>query len=333
MALAVVLGWLFLRQADAERVLEALRSAHPGWVTLAVGLTFVSMWVRSWRWRARLLPVARPPLMSMFQCLLMGWSVSVFLPGRLGEVVRPLALARRTGISGSAAIATVVLERVFDAFAVLLLLAAYLVFFPAPTRLTGDGAAVLGLLRTTGLLALLVVVAGLVLVWIAVRSPAVSGRILETADRLLPVRVAGWVRSFVAGLGGLKRPHMAAVIIVQSILLWSVIVALYVALFVAMDIDVPWFAALPLVALVVVGVLVPTPAAVGSFHKAAQIGLASLWAVANDPAVAYAILSHAVAMFPTGLVGLGLLVREGFGWAEIRELDRDRTTATPAPEL
>ena len=50
-------------------------------------------------------------------------------------------------------------------------------------------------------------------------------------------------------------------------------------------------------------------------------------------AVAYAILSHAVAMFPTGLVGLGLLVREGFGWAEIRELDRDGTTATPAPEL
>ena len=77
-------------------------------------------------------------------------------------------------------------------------------------------------------------------------------------------------------------------------------------------------AVFPLIVIVVLGALVPTPAAIGSYHKAVQIGLATLLGVPNDVAVGYAIVSHAVAYLPSGSIGLFLLAREGVSMDWVR---------------
>ena len=58
-----------------------------------------------------------------------GFGASAVLPARAGEVIRPYLLARQEGLSATAAFATIIVERILDLVAVLVLLAAFLIAF------------------------------------------------------------------------------------------------------------------------------------------------------------------------------------------------------------
>ncbi len=310
-AVSLVLLWLFVRRADLAQVLEIVRAARAGYVAAAVGLVLVNQLQRAARWGLILRPVARVRFWPRLESTLIGWSVTTLLPGRLGELVRPVLLSRRERLSASATIASVVLERAFDALAVLLLLAAYLAFLPPPPALDQEGRAVLGALHGAGLVALAVTIAGGLLLAVGLRSDAVRRAADAWTRRLLPDRVAQVARRFVDGLAGLRSPLLVGRILLSSLLLWLTIAATYALLFRAFRLALPVAAAIPVVAILVLGVMVPTPGAIGSFHKAAQVALVSLWRVDNDTAVAYAIVGHAVAFLPHALIGLLLLARAG----------------------
>ena len=152
--LAIALLWLFLREADLGVVLSELRRADYRWVALSVVLTLLLTVHRGWRWHYLLLPIKDIRLGPLVSCTFMGWAFTTLLPGRLGEVAKPVLLGRREGISKTAAFAAVVLERLFDLFVILLILAVYVLAFPLPSALDGEGAAVLTALRASGFVAL-----------------------------------------------------------------------------------------------------------------------------------------------------------------------------------
>ena len=237
------------------------------------------------------------------------------MPGRLGEIAKPVLLGRREGISKTAAFATVVLERLFDLMCILLMLVAYLLVFPLPSALDSEGAEVLTLMRASGFAALGALV-------VAVMFMAGAQRWPERTDILL-TRVLGFVpgragdalvpvaRSFLEGFAGLRDPKLLAIIALHSILIWVNVIVTYWIMFLAFDIEAPYYAVLPLLVLVVIGVMVPTPAAVGAFHAAVRIALVTLWGVPNEQAVSYAILTHAMAFVPITVIGLLALLSEG----------------------
>ena len=68
-------------------------------------------------------------------------------------------------------------------------------------------------------------------------------------------------------------------------------------------------------ALLVVGVAVPTPGAVGGFHEAYRIGATAFFGADNDHAVGAAIVLHAVGFVPTLVVGAWLMARDGLSFA------------------
>lgn len=314
-ALAVFLLWLFLREADLGNVVAELKRADYRWVLAATTLTLLVTVHRAWRWHYLLLPIKSIPLAPLTATTFMGWAFTALLPGRLGELARPVLLGRRVGISKTAAFATIVLERLFDLMSVLLILVAYLLFFPLPAGVGEDGTAIIAGMRLSGLIALgglmvaVVVLVGAqtmprrtdaVLVKIADRAPGKIG------DYLLPIG-----RSFLTGFAGIKDPKLIVTIAVHSLLIWFNILVTYYILFFAFDIDLPYYAAMPLVVAVVIGVLVPTPAAIGAFHTATLVALGTLWGVPNDQAVTYAIVCHAMIFVPITAIGILLLGREG----------------------
>ena len=63
------------------------------------------------------------------------------LPARAGDVLRPYLLARQEGLSTSATLATIVMERVLDLIAVLALLALYVWGIADPASLPPASAA------------------------------------------------------------------------------------------------------------------------------------------------------------------------------------------------
>ena len=74
------------------------------------------------------------------------------------------------------------------------------------------------------------------------------------------------------------------------------------------------------IALLVVGVSVPTPGGVGGFEAAVQIGLTSFYGVPNDRAVGAALVLHAVSLLPTVVLGFLFLLQDGLGFGGMRNL-------------
>lgn len=323
--LAVVLLVFFFRQADWAEVAASLRRADYRLVGVSVVASVAGFLLRAVRWKYLVMPLKPVSMGPLVNATMIGWAVTALLPGRLGEVVRPVLLGQKEGISKSAAVATVVLERIFDMMAILLLLGLYLVAFPPPRRLGAEGMAIVQGLRLSAVLAMLALLLMAALAVGLQVAPRRSERILQRILGLLPKRIGRrlfeLLRAFLRGFESMREPRLVAMAGFHTLLLWGVHTLEYWVLFPAFGIEIPGYAVLPLMVLIVVGVAVPTPAAVGSFHAAARIGLATLWDVPNEVAISYAIVSHAVAFVPVTLIGIALMAREGMSFGQVSEMD------------
>ena len=91
------------------------------------------------------------------------------LPARAGEVIRPYLLARREGLSATAAFATIIVERILDLVAVLVLLAAFLIWFDP--GLEARDSAVFSAIRFGGLVMAPVAIGALVVMFFMAGHP------------------------------------------------------------------------------------------------------------------------------------------------------------------
>jgi uncharacterized membrane protein YbhN (UPF0104 family) len=82
----------------------------------------------------------------------------------------------------------------------------------------------------------------------------------------------------------------------------------------------PFTGSFLLLALLVLGVAVPTPGAVGGFHEAFRIGATMFYAVPQDDAVAAAIVLHLFSILPALVLGLFFAAQEGLNVGGMRRL-------------
>ncbi|MFN3374533.1 MAG: lysylphosphatidylglycerol synthase transmembrane domain-containing protein, partial [Chloroflexus sp.] len=129
---AIFLG-IALYGLDLAHFWEALREANYWWLLPGVAVYFATVWVRAWRWQSMLNHIAPVPLRTLFPIVVIGYMGNNVYPARAGEVLRSYVLRRNCGITMSASLATVVLERLFDGLVMLLFVAITLPFAPLPT--------------------------------------------------------------------------------------------------------------------------------------------------------------------------------------------------------
>jgi uncharacterized membrane protein YbhN (UPF0104 family) len=102
----------------------------------------------------------------------------------LGEVLRPYLLARRKRLSASATLATVVLERLLDIVAVVLLFGVFLLFFSGDLRQTDPQ--VLTYLKVGGFVAAVSAGAMLALIVVAAGAPDGVAGVAALVERVVP---------------------------------------------------------------------------------------------------------------------------------------------------
>jgi uncharacterized protein (TIRG00374 family) len=311
---AIVLISLFLRNADLPSVWQEIRRANLALLTAAGASIFVNMVFRAVRWQYLLEPIGATSFGNAFRTTMIGFAATFILPARAGELLRPYLLARREGFSATATFATIVLERVLDLLTVVLLLAMFMLFFDSPAL--SRAGAVYTAVRAGGFIGAVTGV-GLLIVMFALagRPDAVSQSMLRL-ERVLPARVAHVIARlsglFAQGLGVVRDPVRLAVSLAWSVPLWLSIAFGIWTTSRAFHIELPFAGSFLIIALLVVGVSVPTPGGVGGFHEAFRVGATAFYGVPNDRAVGAAIVLHAISFVPITIVGLFYFVREGF---------------------
>jgi uncharacterized membrane protein YbhN (UPF0104 family) len=319
----VALLWWFFRGVSLVELLGEIRRARAPYIAAAVLVSLGGFVFRIARWRYLLAPLVWARTRSLAAAVFVGWAVTAILPGRVGEVARAVVLRQRERVRASAALGTIVLERLLDVLALLIVVAASLGFVPA-AALGSAHASLLAAIRTSALIAFGALVAITAVILLMHHVPAgVTAFLRRSAERLpgaLGTAAWGMVAAFREGLSGALRggaaesgvtsARLRLAVVAHTAALWVMICGVHVLLLRAFHIDASVFSVPPLLFLITLGLSVPVPAALGSYHKAVQLGLTAMLGVSNETAAGYALVSHAVTMGPPTIIGLVLLARE-----------------------
>lgn len=317
-ALAITVGllwWAFKNVSWAE-LWHHLREADPLLMALAVIGSFLVFPLRAARWRPILHPVApNLPFGPLWRATCIGFMANSVLPSRAGEIIRPFMLARETHISFSAALASLVVDRIFDAIVVLVLILVALLDPSLPSGLS---------LEASITATIVIVGVAMIALYAMVFFPDVLVRLFEAfARRVAPKyehRGADMLRSFASGLNVLRDPKLFFIVFFWALAMWLVQPVAFWIGFKAFGIDVPFTAALLVQGIIVFAVAIPsTPGFFGLFEAAAKAGLA-IYGVPESLALAWGLSFHVLSLIPIVVVGLYYLARSGVKLSDLKQI-------------
>ncbi|HEV2884282.1 MAG TPA: lysylphosphatidylglycerol synthase transmembrane domain-containing protein [Pyrinomonadaceae bacterium] len=321
--LAIAILWWFGRHLNWAEVREAVGRANPVLLALAVLVVLAAYLLRAVRWRALLAPICDAGLRNLFIATTVGFA-AVLLLGRTGEVVRPVVLPMRDHrIRPSASFVTIMVERIYDLLAVIILFAGNLLWFRPPATSVVD----FDRLRWVGAMLLGAVLLGVLALIVFRRN---SHRVISFVGGLferrsfIPARLTKAVVSILDQLSRALRvlvnARELAVTVGWTVLVWfSIALANWLVL---RAFGLPFGVSETIFVLgwSMVGSLVPTPGgAAGAFH-AATAGAIVFLGVAKETAAAVSIVMHLIDFGPALIFGLFYLLRGDINLSRLRSL-------------
>ena len=317
---AVLLVWTLKGESPTEIWAAISRSNVPLLLLSAVVATAIFP-LRAIRWRIILGPTApNLPFGPLWRSIAIGMMVNNIYPARLGEVARAYALTRETDrVRLTGAVASLAVDRVFDALTLMLLLVSALLSPAFPKGMTVGGQPVQrgAMLFAAGAIGLFVIL------YMIVAFPdrlvrlyaAVAGRI---SPRLV-TRGGEIIHAFSEGLGVLRSPGRFAAVFAWAMIHWLVNALAFWLGFKAVGIDVPFSAANFLQGIIAIGVALPSsPGFFGFFEAAAKVGL-EVYGIPGGQAVSWAIGFHILSFIPITVIGLYYFARLGLHFSDFKQ--------------
>lgn len=268
---------------------------------IAIFLLQVVLRVERWRVQVRGLTGTAPPLRDSLAVNAAGFAGVFLLPFRLGELVRPNLAAQRGMLPAAQGFAASAIERVVDG---MVTMGFFGVVMLAPRAEPMPAYVTVG-----GFSALAVFGGAAVVFGVAFRLRAFSERltmrVLSLVHGRLAERVAALLRSFLDGLACFKRPGDLLAYLGHTVAYWALNALSIWVLMRGMGIEQGPMVAVFCLCFVVIGVMIPAPPGnVGNFHAFARLAL-GIAGVSLAPAVAFAIMLHALSV--ACVVGLVLV--------------------------
>lgn len=325
-AISAVLLWWVLRDVSLTTVLHELAQSNPWLFAIATVCATLIFPLRARRWRTILDPIyPKLPFGPLWRATAIGMMANNVLPARAGEVARAYVLTRETPVPFSTSIASLAVDRVFDAI-VLLSLAFLAVFDPQ----FPSGGNVGGVSVTHWAIAGATLVGGAVLVLYAlVFFPSFLIRLFELFARRLSPRIEergkAALLKFSEGLSVLRSPKHFAAVLAWTVAHWLVNALGWWIAMKAVGIHAPFSAALLLQAMVAMGVAIPAaPGYFGVFEKVAVLGLA-IYSVSPSLATSWALGFHILSFLPITIFGAIYAARLNLN---LKDLQAQQSAAT-----
>jgi uncharacterized protein (TIRG00374 family) len=313
---AIALYLAFPPRSEWSSVREAFARVQYVYVVPLALLSLASILVRCQRWRLLLRPIADVPMLPLVSATSIGFFCNMVLPLRVGEVIRPVLLARRCRLPASSVLGSVLLERLLDMVTVLLFLAVVIALVPVSDTI-----------RRSGIVFVVIAIAGVVLVVALQRRHPRALRLVSGILGQLPggvrTRAEEALHGFIEGLQSLGGGAALLRIALYSVYLWGVIAAVFALGFVACGLPVPPFrGSLALVTIVAGAVSAPSaPGFIGTFQAGCVVALA-LFGITRADAIPYSFVIWAVQWLTQIVLGVVFLLRENISFRDIQAAEK-----------
>jgi uncharacterized protein (TIRG00374 family) len=299
--ISILLIATILYFVDLRAMLNAIRNANYGLLSIALATGFVWMAVRAQVWRTLLRD--RPTYWDVFFTVGEGYLLNNFLPFRLGEIGRAFLLSRKSDMQFMEILPTIVIERVMDlGFSAMVLLAAL------PFVVGAEGAGRIGII--VGILVLF----GFVILYLLARSNQWALDLFHRLSARWPTlqRVGGnFLESFFMGLGVLKDGWLFIRFLFWMVVNWAIAIVSYYLIIRAFfpQTQLVW-GMFGLGAAAFGGAIPSLPGAVGTFEGAFG-GAITLLTGDQSTALAVALTGRFYNYLNSGVIGGIGLLREG----------------------
>lgn len=292
---------LAVRGVALDDALDALRDSDLRWLIPTIPVFALAIVLRAVRWWSLFAAAQRPPMGAIGYALLIGYFFNNILPARAGEAARVIALHRRAATPKAEGAATVVVERMFDVLALLIILFASYPWLPEFSWLRA--AAIFGVFVVTVLVVLVVVIVRYddrAVHWLL--SPLRRLRREGLAERLEAAAV-----NATRGLVALRSPLIALRAMALTIASWTTLGISYWILMHAFGFELPLVAGLLVTVAINLSLVLPSsPAALGVFEAATVVALRAFDVPAAE-ALSYALVLHLLNLVPFLAIGASLL--------------------------
>ncbi|NCQ19036.1 MAG: flippase-like domain-containing protein [Ignavibacteria bacterium] len=297
---SILLSILFLYFAfagvDISRLLEIISGASLWWIFVFALLTLAGHYFRALRWKVILSSIKKDVEVShLFGSLLIGYGVNNVVP-RLGEISRAVSVGQLENISRSSIFGTIVVERVIDIifFGLAVILSAFLY--------SGNLYAQFPWLRLTIYFGSVIIAAVIIILVLSIKYKekfysiilSLTGKI----SKAFAEKVASIFEKLTFGFASLSGWRNYSITIFYSILIMLVYGLNSYVGFIIFDMhnsaNINLASGWVVMSISSIGVMIPTPGGIGSYHTITKSVLISLYAFRPDMSIAYATLTHAI---------------------------------------
>jgi glycosyltransferase 2 family protein len=318
--LGISLFFMFLlfRKVDFEKLAEAMRTMDYRYLLPAVLFTFISYFFRAVRWRYLMLPMKTVGMRNLFSATVIGYMANNLLPARLGEFVRAYVLAEKERLGTTQVFATLVLDRLFDGFTVLLILLVTFFSVRLPPGMENEQHGLVAGGYITLVFYVCVIAFIIILKKQTIRTLNFTARLLKPFPAKVSEKVIPILGSFIEGLKLSVRPSDLLALIGSSLIIWAFAVYSLDMVLRAFGVHLPITAAMFIMVFLVFAVMIPaSPGYVGTYHAACMYGLMA-FSIEKEQALSIALIVHAVNFFPVIALGLLFLWRDNLTLSEVR---------------
>lgn len=302
-AVSIFFMGLLFRKIEFQKLAAALQSVDYRFLVPAVLFTFVSYFLRAVRWKFLLIPEKNIALKSLYPATIIGYMANNLLPARLGEFVRAYVLAQREGLATPAVFASLVIDRLFDGFTVILMLLITLFALRLPQGMADAETALKIGGMVTFLLYCAVIVFLLLLKQQTMKTLSFVKLVLRPFPQNLTERFIPLLGSFIAGIRMSAHGFHIVAVLVSSVLVWTFAVLPVDMILQAFGIHLPITASMFILVLLVFAVMVPaSPGFIGTYHYACYKGL-SVFGIAESTSISIALIIHGTSFFPVIIAG------------------------------
>jgi glycosyltransferase 2 family protein len=317
--LSVLLLAFTLRGVDFGDVARALRASSVPLFLLATVVGTLVFPLRARRWQTILAPIDdQIPFGPLWRSTAIGMMVNNVLPARAGELARAFALTReRPSIPFSASFASLAVDRLFDAFVIIMmmLLAMLDPAFPRGERVAGQ--LVSHWIAWGALVAAIFLATVYLIVFFPQRIVTLYQAFARRVAPRLEQRGSDVLLAFASGLSVLRSPRRFVAVLAWTAAHWIVNPLAWWIGCKAVGITVPFSAMFVLQGLIAIGVAIPSaPGFFGVFEALAREGL-GLYGIDPTLAVTWAIGYHLLSFIPITVMGAYYFARLGLHFRDL----------------
>ncbi len=296
-AVTLAFSYVALSSINLSLAWHALRASDYWWLTAALIAFGLGNLTRAFRWRSLFATDRRPPIGAVWNAMMVGYLYNNIMPARAGEAARVVVLTQRSPAPATEIVGTVVIERLYDVLAILLIFFAAKPWLPHVSWF--DAAAIAALV-----LAIVIIIGTVVLAVYGDRPLRFILRPLRRFSLFSGERFDRTIEELVHGLSGLRHPRLALEASLWTITAWlcTSLCAYFVS--VSFNLHLPLACGVLVAVAIGLGMILPSPpAAVGVFEAAALIALTA-YDIPHYSALPYAIVLHLVNFVPFIIIGL-----------------------------